>query len=142
MNMSMSDRLIEFLAREFEKRGFTLRRRATLEGMSNIKYYFDLIIEDQRGGRIIFSLAPKIKLEDVLVILATRMDLNTPHVIIADDIDPQAQELLKELNIFTASFGRNRLSIIADLPGSEVESLAKEILDILASFLSAKKVLS
>ncbi len=141
MDMSMSDRLMEFLAKEFEKRGFRLKRRAVLEGISNIRYYFDLVVEDQKGNKIIFSIAPKVKLEDVLVILATRMDLNTPHVIIADDVDPQAQALLNELNIFTASFGRSRLSIIADLPGNEVESLAREILDILTSFLSTKKAL-
>jgi len=134
-----SSKLIELLAKEFEKQGYTLKRRAVLEGLSNIKYCFDLVVEDNKGNKIVFSLAPRVKLEDVLVILATRMDINTPHVIIADDIDPQAQELLKELNIFTASFGKNRLSIIADMPNGEVENMAKSILGILTSFLGAKK---
>jgi len=135
--MAESERFIKELMEEFENRGFMVNRRGFIEGISGIRHYFDIILEDPKSGRkIAFSLTDRIRYEHVLSILAMRIDSDTPHVIVANEVEPSIEELLRKYNVFTISFNRPKFSMLMSLPTKDIKQFTKMVTSEILRFLS------
>ena len=130
--------VLEEIVREFEGRGLIVTRRGFIEGISGVKHYFDVIVEDPRTGRkLAFSLTDRIRYEHVLSVLAMRVDAQIPHVVVANEVDPGVEELLRRCNVFTVSFNKPRFSMLSSLPSRDLKEFAKSVAGEILRFLSA-----
>lgn len=88
------------LVEEFQKKGLVVKKRALLKGLSGIEHRFDIIVENpEKNKRVAITILDRIDYDHVIQILATRIDVNTPHIIIAKDVRSEIVDLLKSANI-------------------------------------------
>jgi len=130
--------VLEELVKELEERGFIVTRRGFIEGVSGVKHYFDFIVEDPRSGRkLAFSVTDRIRHEHVLSVLAMRIDTEIPHIVVANEVDPSVQDLLRKCNVFTVSFNKPKFSMLSSLPSKDLKQFTKTVASEILKFLSA-----
>ena len=128
---SLKERIIKAL----EEKGFRVIRRGLINGISGVKHFFDLVVEDpRRGSRLAVSLSDKVSFEHIFSILATRMDTRTGHLLIAKEVDREAIELLQKVNVTTLILG-GKFSLISN----SIESGEELILDVIIRQLKGEK---
>jgi len=99
--MSLTKEEIENrLVEELQKRGLIVKKRALLKGLSGIEHKFDIIVENpEKNKRAAITVLERVDYDHVIQILATRIDVNTPHIVIAKNVRSEIVDLLKSANI-------------------------------------------
>ena len=88
------------LVEELQKRGLIVKKRALLKGLSGIEHKFDIIVENpEKNKRAAITVLERVDYDHVIQILATRIDVNTPHIVIAKNVRSEIVDLLKSANI-------------------------------------------
>ncbi len=117
-----------YLERKFREKGFIVTKRKTIEGISGAKHNFDMVIENpSSGARVALSVTERLTVEHILLVLATRIDTQTPHIIVAQYVDEKAKEILEKCNILVLSLGKLKLV--------STEPVDKKIEDALNEFV-------
>lgn len=119
--------------KELKKRGFIVKYRSLIEGRSGIKHFFDIIIENpQTHKSLAISLTNRIDYEHVLSILATRVDTNIPHLIIAKDVNSSILNIFKDVNIRVVI--DPSIDVVTALYSEKVEAI-ESLISTINSFL-------
>ena len=126
-----TSQLVERLAERLKERGMGVVRRGFLEGVSGIKHFFDLVIEDPESGKkVAASIVEQLGLRDVIFVLATRMDTRIPHVVFTSKVEPSVEKLLKNTNIKIVSLGN-----VLMISNARREELEERILEEISRIL-------
>ena len=128
------EELEEKIASSLEKKGFRVVRRGLIDGISGVKHFFDLVVEDpESGSKLAISLSDRISFEHLLSMLAVKMDVRVDHLIIAKEIDSRIVELLQKMDMFSLILG-GKLSLI----GSSTGSAEELVLEVIAATLKRR----
>ncbi len=91
--------LIEKLRKYLQPLGYEIRCRAPIRGLSGSDFICDVAI-CRRGSKIIALLfKSSISSSDVFNILAARMDTESEYIVVANNVEEEAKELLTRLGI-------------------------------------------
>ena len=126
----MSFNTIEDLLKELEKKGYIVKKRENIRGLSGILHTFDFVIENPNTGkRVAITVTDRVDYEHILSLLASRIDTNVTHIVIAKSVNPAILSLLKESNIFV--FSSPNTTLVGHYGGEGKNSILKFILELL-----------
>ncbi len=98
--MSFKEALMRELTERLRAKGLVVRTRSYVQGLSGIEHYFDLIAENPRSGKqIVLTVKDRADCMDVIGLLAARLDLSVPHVLIAKEVENGVTDVLRSLGI-------------------------------------------
>jgi len=104
--------VIEKVVRRLESEGFRVSRREFVEGLSGIRHFFDVVVEDTKSGRrAAITVVERLGFEHVMAMLAARIDARIPHLVFAGSVDEGVDEILKGSGVSVVNLGSALLAV-------------------------------